>query len=452
MTGMKSHSSRLGEEPVLRLIGAMSAPAVISMVALAAYNLVDAIFVGRLVGESGLAALGSNIPAVVLFMGFALFIGVGGSTAISRALGKAEGAAANQILGVMMFMVVVFALASLVLSLFAAKEFLILLGTSQTLVEPASAYLCVYLYGGPFTLFTVALNNAVRAEGNARMAMTSMITGALVNVLLDPLFIKTFGWGLKGAAWATVAANVVTSIILFTYIQSGKSSLTLALARIRFRMPVFKDISAVGLSTLLMNTGAMAIQSLVVRTLIHYGGEMAVSVYAICNRTVMFLFMPLFGIQAGVLPILGFNYGARLLSRVRKTLFTSMGICTIYLTIGWALVQLFPDFIVQAFTDDATITEMGISAIRKLAVALPVVGIPILIVGAFQAIGKGKYALLLAANRAFFLVIPLLLFLPTRWGTDGVWYAFPISDSLAMCINILFLIRVFRNFRDVPAG
>lgn len=449
---MKSHSSRLGEEPVLRLIGAMSAPAVVSMVAFAAYNLVDAIFVGRFVGEAGLAALGSNIPAIVLFIGFALFIGVGGSTAISRALGKADLAAAGRILGVMLFMVLGFGLVSVILSFLGAREFLKLLGTSEALIGPATEYLSAYLLGGPFAFFTVAMNNTVRAEGNARMVMVSMVTGAVINVLLDPLFIQTFGWGLRGAAWATVVSNVVTSLILFTYIQSDRGSLRLELSQVRFSMPVFREISAVGMSTLLMNTGAMAIQSLVVRTLVHYGGEVAVSVYAICNRTVMFLFMPIFGIQAGVLPILGFNYGANLMSRVRKTLFTSMAICTCYLTIGWALIQWFPDFIVRAFTDDETLLAMGTGAIRKLAAALPVVGVPILIVGAFQAIGKGRYALLLAANRAFFLVIPLLLILPRFWGTDGVWYAFPISDSLALGINVLFLVKVFGNFKDRPTA
>jgi putative MATE family efflux protein len=447
---MKSHSSRLGETPVLKLIGSMSAPAVVSMVVIAAYNLVDAIFIGRFVGDVGLAALGSNIPANVLFFGFALFIGVGGSSAISRTLGKEDREGANRILGVMLFLVICFGVVAMILGLFWATEILSLLGTSENLLEPASQYLSVYLLGGPLAMFSVAMNNTVRAEGNSRMAMVSMVSGALINVVLDPLFISTFGWGLRGAAWATVTAQGATTLILSYYLLSGKSSLTLHPALIRFNLAVVKAISSVGMSTLLMNSGAMVIQSLVVRTLVQYGGESAVSVYAICNRTVMFLFMPLFGIQAGVLPILGYNYGAKLMQRVRQTLFTSMGLCTLYLTVGWIVIQTWPEVVVNAFTKDAHLVEMGISSIRKLAIALPVVGIPIMIVGAFQAIGKGKYALFLTTNRALILVIPLLLYLPTRMGTDGVWYTFPIADSLAMVVNVLFFLKVYRNFRDVP--
>jgi putative MATE family efflux protein len=444
---MKSHSSRLGETPVLKLIGSMSAPAVVGMMVIAAYNLVDAIFIGRFVGDLGLAALASNIPAIVLFMGFSLFVGVGGGTAISRRLGVEDKEGANRILGTMMFMVLSLGIISLVIAGFGVNWLLRTLGTSESLLEPASQYLTIHLLGGPLAVFSIAMNNVVRSEGNSRMAMLSMVAGALVNVLLDPVFIHYFGWGLRGAAWATVAANFLTTVIMLWYLRSGRSSLTLQWSFIRFNWVNTKEISGVGMSTLLMNSSATIIQSLVIRTLVQYGGESAVSVYAICNRTMMFLFMPLFGIQAGVLPIIGYNFGAKLMQRVRQTLFTSIGLCTLYLTVGWVFIQLYPGLIMGAFTEDAALVEVGVSSIRKLTIALPLVGIPVMIVGTFQAIGKGKYALFLTTNRTFILVIPLLLYLPMRIGADGVWFAFPIADTLAMLVNLLFFLRVYRNFK-----
>ncbi|MCZ6673292.1 MAG: MATE family efflux transporter [Verrucomicrobia bacterium] len=426
----------------------MSAPAVVSMLVIAAYNMVDAIFIGRFVGEMGLAALGSNIPAIFLLMGFSLFVGVGGSTAISRTLGKEDTEGANRILGTMMFMVLCLGGVSLGLAMAGTERFLLLLGTSESVLEPASQYLTILLYGGPLSIFTVAMNNVVRSEGNARMAMLSMVTGAVVNVLLDPVFIYYLDWGIQGAAWATVVAHLVTTLIMLRYLQSGKSSLELRWSSIRFHWPIVKEISGVGMSTLLMNSGATIIQSLVIRSLVHYGGEASVSIYAMCNRTMMFLFMPVFGIQAGVLPIIGYNYGAKLMKRVRHTIFVSIVLCTTYLMIGWSFVQLFPGVFIGAFTDDVALIEEGVSAIRKLSIAFPVVGIPIMIVGTFQAIGKAKYALFLTTNRTFILIIPLLLYLPTQLGADGVWFAFPIADSLALIVNSLFLWKVFEKFKD----
>ena len=445
---MKSHSSRLGQTPVLKLIMQMSTPSVVSMAVIAAYNMVDAMFVGHFVGPEGLAALASNIPAVILLMGFSLFIGVGGSTAISRSLGMDRQEQANHILGVMIFLVLGLSAVSVLFSLTGAQWVLRLVGTSESLLVPASQYLSILLLGGPLSIFSIAMNNTVRAEGNARMAMVSMVTGALVNVGLDPLFIHTFGWGIRGAAWATVVANMVSTTIMLWYLWSGRSSLRLKLSCIRFHLGVFKEIAGVGMSTLLMNSSATVIQSLVLRTLIQYGGDTAVSVYAMCNRTMMFLFMPVFGIQAGVTPIIGYNFGAKLMKRVRQTIFSSMGLCTMYLSVGWVCLQLSPGTFVSAFTDDPWLIQEGVDSIKKLSVAFFVVGIPIMIVGAFQAIGKAKYALFLTANRTVILIIPLLLILPTQIGTDGVWYTFPIADGIATLVNGLFFWRVYKQFRD----
>ena len=434
--------------PVLKLIGQMSAPSVVSMLVIAAYNMVDAIFIGRFVGADGLAALGSNIPAVILLMGFSLFVGVGGGTAISRSLGADDPNRANVVLGTMLFMVLCLSALSLFLSVFATEWILRVLGASEVHLAMASQYLSILLLGGPFSVFTVAMNNAVRSEGNARMAMVSMVTGALVNVALDPVFIHTFGWGMRGAAWATVAANGVTTLIMASYIRSGRSSLSLKSSHVRLNLPVAREIAGVGISTLLMNVGATAIQSLVIRTLVKYGGEAEVSVYAVCNRTMMFLFMPIFGVQAGVLPIIGYNFGAKLMKRVRQTILSSVLLCTAYLTLGWGFIQLYPGTFVRAFTEDPLLLNEGINAIRKLSIAFPIIGIPIMIVGTFQAIGRAKYALFLTTNRTVILIIPLLLILPARMGTDGVWFTFPIADILATAVNLLFFWKVYPSFKD----
>lgn len=438
----------MGETPVLKLIGQMSAPSVVSMLVIAAYNMVDTIFVGRYVGSEGLAALASNIPVIVLMMGFSLFVGVGGSTVISRSLGAGNHAKAHVVFGTMMFMVIVLSAANYIVYATGTEWLLRLLGTSEAHLEPAAEYLEILLLGGPLSIFSVVMNNLVRSEGNARTAMVSMVTGALVNVALDPLFIHTLGWGIRGAAWATVVANGVTTAIMIGYLMAGRSSLVLRPGNIRFNALLTREISGVGMSTFLMHSSASIIQSLVIRKLVEYGGESTVSVYAMCNRTMMFLFMPIFGVQAGVLPIIGYNFGAKLMARVRYAVFASIGLCTAYLVVAWAFMQLMPETILRVYTSDTVLLAEGVNAIKKLTLAFPVVGAAVMVVGTFQAIGKAKYALFLTVNRTFILVIPLLVWLPPHWGTDGVWLTFPISDGLGMVVNGIFFWKVYKNFRD----
>ncbi len=447
---MKSHSARLGQMPILPLIWKMSAPSVVSMLVIASYHLVDAIFIGRFVGPVGLAALASTIPAIFLFMGLSLFIGVGGGTAVSRTLGKADTERANRILGTMLFMVLVLGVGAIVVAFIGTKQILLMTGASEQVLEPASQYLSILLLGGPLSIFTMAMNNLVRSEGNAPMAMFSMVTGAVVNVLLDPLFIYHLGFGMRGAAMATVGANLVTTGIMTWYLYSGKSSLALHFSHIRFRVPIAREIAEVGVSTLVMHTSGCLIQSFVIRILIQYGGETAVSVYGMCNRTVMFIFMPIFGLQAGALPIIGYNFGARLIKRAKQTIFYGMFLASLYLLVLWMFIQLFPSTIIGAFTNDPVLLGEGVSALEKLGIAIPVVGIPVMIVGTFQALGKAKYALFLTMNRTFFLVIPLLLILPPRLGVDGVWYAFPIADAAALVINATCFLWALRKVEEQP--
>ena len=447
---MKSHSARLGQMPVLPLIWKMSAPSVVSMLVIASYHLVDAVFIGRFVGPVGLAALASSIPSIFLLMGFSLFIGVGGGTAVSRTLGKGDMERANRILGTMLFMALVLGVVAMVLAVTGTKQLLLMTGASEQVLEPASQYLSILLLGGPLSIFTVAMNNLVRSEGNAQMAMFSMVTGAVVNVLLDPVFIYYLGLGIGGAAWATVCANLVTSVIMAWYLFSGKSSLAFHFSHLRFKVPIAREISAVGLSTLVMHISGGLVQSFVIRILLQYGGETVVSVYAMCNRTVMFIFMPIFGLQAGVLPIIGYNFGARLIKRAKQTIFYGMSICTLYLLVLWLLIQSFSSTIIGAFTDDPVLLAEGVSAIEKLAIVIPVVGIPIMVVGTFQALGKAKYALFLTMNRTFLLVLPLLWILPPKLGVDGVWYAFPIADSIALVINSTCFLWVLQKFKERP--
>ena len=445
---MKSHSSRLGQMPVLPLIWKMSAPSVVSMLVIASYHLADAVFIGRFVGPEGLAALASSIPANFLFWGLALFIGVGGGTAVSRTLGKGDGERADRILGAMLFMGLILGVSAVVVSITATKQLLLLTGASEQSLELASQYLSLLLLGGPFTIFSVVMNNLVRSEGNAAMAMISMVTGAMLNIVLDPLFIHYLGMGMRGAAWATVCANMVTTAIMAWYLFSGKSSLAFHFSHIRCDGPIVREIAGVGTSTLVMHVSGSLIHSFVLRILLQYGGETAVSVYGMCNRTVMFIFMPIFGLQAGALPIIGYNYGARLLKRAKHTIFYGMSICTLYLLVLWVVIQSFSPSIIGIFTSDPILRAEGISALEKLAVVIPVVGIPIMVVGTFQALGKAKYALFLTMNRTFFLIIPLLLFLPPKLGVDGVWYAFPIADSIALLVNSTCFIWVLQKFKE----
>ncbi|MFH1250937.1 MAG: MATE family efflux transporter [bacterium] len=446
---MKSNNHILADEKVGRLLVNLSAPAMVGMFVMALYNVVDTIFVGRGVGAMAIAGITIVFPIQLLVMAIAMMVGIGGASVISRALGAGDYEKANTTFGNVLLSIVIFGFSLALLGNIFIDELLALFGASDTILPFARDYAQIILLGTVFFSFSMASNNVIRSEGRAKVAMTTMLISAILNIILDPIFIFGFKWGIKGAAAATVISQVVTVLYLIYYFCSGKSSLTVHFRNLRLNRLIMREIVAVGSPSLIRQLSASALVVVINNTLRVYGGDFSIALFGIMHRMLMFVSMPLFGIAQGMQPIVGFNYGAKRYDKAKRVLALSNKATTIVSTVGAIVLFLFPKAIISVFTNDPEIIRMGIPAVRIFIVALPVFGFQVVGSTLFQAIGKAKQALFLTVSRQVFL-ITLILILPRLYGLTGVWMTFPATDILFFFVTLWLYLPQIRKFdRDM---
>ncbi len=438
---------QLGERPVGRLMLHFSIPAISGMLVNALYNVVDRIFIGQGVGSLALAGATVGFPLMLVSMAFAMFVGIGATALISISLGEGKKEYAEAVLGNAFTMLVVTSLSLLVLGLIFLDPLLRLFGASDTIIPFARRYMGTILLGTPFMALGFGMNHMIRGEGNPRMAMTTMFIGAGLNIVLDPLFIFTFGMGVRGAAIATVISQAVSAIWVLSYfIRRGKSHLTFHRANLRIDGAVAGRILALGSAPFAMQLAASVMNAILNNQLQRYGGDIAISVMGIIYSVAMFLLMPLFGLNQGTQPIIGFNYGARKYDRVRKALTLAAVAATVHVMLGYAAISFFPGFFIRLFNaDDPQLIALGTRAIRIFFFMLPVIGFQIVSANYFQATGKPRHAMFLSLSRQVLFLIPLLLILPVFAGLDGIFLAAPIADFSSALVTGVFLFRELRH-------
>lgn len=442
---MKTRRDMLARAPVGPLLLKLSAPAIVGMAVMALYNTVDAFFVGRGVGPDGIAGLTVSFPAQILMLGLGLLIGIGGSSIISRALGASDQARAERTLGNLLTLTLLVAAMAAAAGVFVNPAVLRLLGADDEVASVARQYLRIILCGGVFTFFNIVAHNVMRAEGNVRAATLTMIVGAGLNILLDPLFIMTFGWGVTGAAAATVLANAIQSVVIVVYFAQSRSLLRFRFAATRLSWPLTREILTVGSSAFARNVGGCLMMIAVNRALTTHGGNNALVVFGIMFRLNMFLFMPMFGIVQGFQPIAGFNFGAGNLLRVRRTITWAAALCSVISITGFMMLISCPGFLVGLFTPDPGIRALARHAIPISALALPTVGFQIVVATMYQAFGRAIPALILSSCRQILILIPLVLVLPTYIGLDGIWASFPIADGTSALLSLALFITEMKR-------
>jgi len=284
-------------------------------------------------------------------------------------------------------------------------------------------------------------NNLIRAEGNAKVAMATMLIGAILNIILDPIFIFVFEMGVKGAALATVISKFISFLYVLTYLYSGKSSLKVKLHHLKPKMRIIIEILTVGSAAFARQVTGSVVAIVVNNSLRIFGGDMALIIVGILHRVTIFVFMPLFGVVQGMQPIVGFNYGAKKLDRVKETLKLSLITTTAFASFGWLIIELFPLAIINVFTRDAEIIEKGSTIMRIVISVIPLIGIQIVGAALFQSLGKAVPSLVLALLRQVLLFIPLVIILPRVLGLGllGIWIAYPAADILSVVLTFLFL-------------
>lgn len=444
MSDLERRTERLGDYPVGKLLLEFSVPAIIAMIANALYNVVDSIFVGRGVGAEALTAVTIAFPIMIVLMAFAMLIGIGSTALISLKLGQQKLQEAEEIFGTAFATSIVMGVVVSAVFLIFLDPILIFLKATPDVFDYAKQFSTVILIGATFQFISFGLNNIIRAEGNPVISMATMLFSAGVNTILNPLFIFVMHWGVIGSALATVCTQVMVSAYIIYHFTIGHSNLKLHKKYFKVRIDLIGKIATIGLSPFLLQLAASIIMFIFNGSLLVYGGGRAVAAMGAINRCTMMLLMPIFGINQGAQPIIGYNYGAKKYDRVKKTLTMAALAATAICVFGFAMSEIFSPHIIGLFNKDQKLVEIGTRGIRIFLLMLPVVGIQVVITNYFQSVGKASRAILLSLTRQVLFLIPLVLILPSFFGLDGIWMAGPISDFSSALLAIIFLIREFR--------
>ncbi|MDA7502161.1 MATE family efflux transporter [Chitinophagales bacterium] len=434
-----SKAEELGTDDIGALLLKQGLPASIGILTLSIYFIVDTIFVGHYVGRLGIAAITVVLPITFLISSVGMAIGVGGATIISRALGVNDKEKAQLVLGNQLALSGILGLLFVLLFFLFRDQLLLLFGAQGAIMPYAKTYFEVLIIGVFPLVFAMMLNNVLRAEGKAKFAMLVMIAPAVTNVALDFLFIAYFEWGIAGAAWATNFAYLISASMAVFFFVSGRTELYPRLNDICLEGKIIMEIISIGSITLARQATISLLSLILNNSLFSLGGDLAVATWGIINRSMMFAIFPVLGVTQGFLPIVGYNYGARQWARVREVINKAMLAAFLLGGISMLGIYYFADAIAPLFSSDQPLIEASPNAIRLCFLAVPLVGIQLISSAYFQAIGKAFPALILTLMRQGFLLIPLLLLLPNFFGLNGIWYSFPLADSLSALICFAYL-------------
>lgn len=440
------NTNNMATKSIFSLIMSFSMPAFIALLVNSIYNIVDRVFIGHYVGENALACLTISYPIMYIVFAGAVLIGRGGSNLISLKLGENKKEEANTFFTNTIFISIVLSLVLIIIGLITLKPILSILSTDTMVTMNAEKYLRIVYIGVIFQILSFTMNSIVRSEGFPLLSMISMLVSALANIILDYFFIVILDMGVQGAALATILGQFLGFIILVKHFYNGKSNLSYQFNNILPSIETIKNILIVGSPSFIMTLGSGLAMMLLTSRLSYYGGTPAVaSMGAIGSLANLFL-IPTMGIQNGIQPLIGYNYGAKLFSRVRQILFTSIILGVIVSSISFIVLQLYPDFFIKLFLQEGSKSiEIAINGLRIYISMLPIISINMIASGYFQSIADPKKAFILGAMRQTFFLLPLLLLLPNWLGLKGVWISTPISDFIAISISILFLMKEYRR-------
>ena len=447
MSNNNQKALELGTKPVGRLLMQYAIPAIIAMTASSLYNMVDSIFIGQGVGAMAISGLAITFPLMNLSAAFGAAVGVGASTFISVKLGQKDYSTATHILGNTMTLNVITGLCVGLVCLLFLDPILHFFGASDQTLPYARDYMVVILLGNVITHMYFGLNAVLRAAGKPRHAMFATIFTVVLNTVLDPLFIWTFHLGIRGAAYATVLAQTVALAWQLTVFSNKRELLHFTRGTFRPTGTIIRNIIAIGLSPFSMNVCACIVVIFINNSMVKYGGDLAVGAYGIANKVAFIFVMINIGLNQGMQPIAGYNYGSQQLDRMMKVLKYAIIAATAIMTTGFVIAMLIPGPCARLFTTDTTLIELSAKGIRYTMLMFPVVGYQMVIANFFQSIGKAKISILLSLSRQLLILLPLLVVLPPLLGIDGVWAAMPASDFLAAVMAAWIMIVYMRKFK-----
>lgn len=435
-----SRTQELAVEPIGKLLLKYSIPAVIGTVVMSIYNIIDSMVIGHAIDDPNVVAgIAVTFPVMNLATALGMLIGAGSATRISIVLGQKDHKRAELILGNSVVLTVLIGLMYMGTFALFLDPILVLFGASPNSLPYAHEFLMWILPGMVLINLTFSYNNVMRASGYPRKAMYTNLIGAGLNVILAPLFLFVFGWGIKGAAIATDISMLVTAIFVIGHFFRKDSDLRFVRGTFRLQWPVVRSIVYIGMAPFLINVAGSAINAIINNTLLKYGGDDAIAAVVVFNRFVTIFVMTVIGVCQGMQPILGYNYGAGNMTRLFRTLRMAATVGIVVTTLGCIIGAVFPRAIAMMFMQDETQIECAVNCLRITTITFWMVGFQIVATNFFQSLGMAGKAVFLSLTRQIIFMIPLLFILPPLLGLDGVWGAFPVADFLSVVVSAVML-------------
>ncbi|MDY5846399.1 MAG: MATE family efflux transporter [Bariatricus sp.] len=438
---------RLGTEPLGKLIASLALPAVAAQLINVLYNIVDRIYIGHIAGygDMALTGVGVTFPIIMIISAFSSFAGMGGAPLASIELGKKNYEKAEKILGTSMALLIAFSITLTIAFLIVKTPVLYMFGATDNTIQYASQYITIYLLGTIFVQFALGLNTFISGQGNAKIAMLSVLIGAVINIILDPIFIFLFGMGVRGAALATIISQAASAVWVVRFLLSKKSVVRIRKENIRLDGEMIKHIAALGISPFIMQSTESLVMITLNSRLKIYGGDLYVGSMSILTSVMQLVSVPVQGLNQGIQPILSYNYGAGNKERVLGTFKRMVTICLTLTIVMCGIAILKPQIFSSLFTNKAELLEVTNSVMPIYFLGMTVFGIQMACQTTFIALGQAKASLFIALLRKVILLIPLAMILPNFFGVMGVYYAEPTADIFSVLTTIiLFAITIKR--------
>ena len=442
----------LGTENIGKLLMKYAGPAIIAMTASSLYNMIDSIFIGHGVGPLAISGLAVTFPLMNLSAAFGSLVGVGASTIMSVLLGQKNYEVANKVLGNVVVLNMIIGLVFMGVALTFLDPILYFFGASENTIAYAREYMQVILYGNIVTHLYLGLNNQLRASGNPKMAMYLTIMTVVLNAVLAPVFIFALGMGIRGAALATVIAQLVALVIILRYFSDQSRLLHFRKGIFKMDLRIARDSLSIGLAPFLMNSAACLVTLFINQQLKNYSGDLAIGAYGIVNRISFLFIMINMGLNQGMQPIAGYNYGARKYSRVKEVYRKTVKYATMVALVGFVVSLAFPHAAVSVSTSDTDLKELAAKGLVLINLMLPIVGFQMVTTNLFQCLGMINKSIILSMSRQLLFLLPMLYIMPMFLGAKGVWISFPISDFFAALVTFIMLMGLMKKLRKLNDG
>lgn len=447
--------NKLLTESPKKLMLSLSIPGILGMVVVGLYNMMDSIFVGQMVGAVQMGAVSVSYPFTLINAGSAAMLGVGSASVLSRAIGKKDEATVKKIMGNLIAAILFISVVYTVVGMVFTRQLLTLAGASGDILNYAEKYLRIIFAGSLFVNFFQSANMVIRGEGQLKKAMLIIASGAILNIILDPIFImllKPYGLGIEAAAYATILSQLIQAVITLWYFKSKSNYVKIG--RIRIDGTILPSVLSVGVSALLMQVLTLVQQMVIYRVASEYGGETSQILLGAALRVWNFAFVPLWGMSQGFQPAAGTNFGAKQYDRVKKLTYMFVSGATILSLIFHIPVELFPEQILSLFITTPGVASMGAANFRIMFSTYILQGSFIIAVTLFQSLGKAKKAAWLVLFRQIILFIPLAVVLPMTagLGITGVWLAIALTDAILVIITLSMMFREFRKMPMTTSG